>query len=482
MQAARCRFRGNPVYRAENGKFCYNGRQEAKDSNTKRRIGNPVQTGYERRTTMKVKSIRTTSSDNGKNLVIWYYDDDDVLQMAVTSIDNDVSDAINDFASTGDAEALLEYVLGMVHDIDGLREQVKDGLETRLEALSEHLSTDGDHVYYDNDTFENVMLDESLENHIVNILKGGDDDDLHAVCRFAERVYGNVDPEIRSQLFSWLTQQGMLTFDDDGRIIGYRGGQVGDDGVAESIHCGPAIVNGERVNGHVPNPDGAIVEMPRSSVQHDPSVGCSSGLHVGTYDYARSWANGVIMRVAVAPEDVVSVPFDCDAQKLRCCRFEVLDHEACDMRDSGESDTWQHNLTYHRDDYDDDYYDDDDDDECWEDDEDDDWTGMAHDDGGLGYGRGYGRVAPIIDTGSDDDNNGIDDDSHDQMARHYSSADFNVGSNVKVSYVPFGHDGIVTIDGNVMQTMGDSVVIETRKPIRFLRVYYDTIRSIVQYA
>ena len=235
------------MYRTENGKFCYNGRQEAKDSNTKRRIGNPVKAGYERRTTMKVKSIRTTSSDNGKNLVIWYYDDDDVLQMAVTSIDNGVNDAINDFASTGDAEALLEYVLGMVHDIDGLREQVKDGLETRLEALSEHLSTDGDHVYYDNDTFENVMLDESLENHIVNILKGGDDDDLHAVCRFAERVYGNVDPEIRSQLFSWLTQQGMLTFDDDGRIIGYRGGQVGDDGVAESIHCGPAIVNGERV-------------------------------------------------------------------------------------------------------------------------------------------------------------------------------------------------------------------------------------------
>lgn len=68
------------------------------------------------------------------------------------------------------------------------------------------------------------------------------------------------------------------------------------------------------------------------------------------------------------------------------------------------------------------------------------------------------------------------------MVHHYSSADFNVGSNVKVSYVPFGHDGIVTIDGNVMQTMSDSVVIETRKPIRFLRVYYDTVRSIVQYA
>lgn len=425
---------------------------------------------------MRVKSIRTTSSENGRNLVIWYYDDDDVLQMAVTGIDDGVSDAIDEFNSTGDAEALLDYVLGMVHDLDGLREQVKDGLTVRLEALSEHLSTDGDHVYYDNDTFKNVMLDELLENHIVNVLKGGDDDDLHAVCRFAERVYGNVDPEIRSQLFSWLASQGMLTFDDDGRIIGYRGGQVGDDGVAESIHCGPAIVNGEHVDGHVPNPDGAIVEMPRSSVQHDPSIGCSSGLHVGTYDYAHNWANGVIMRVAVAPEDVVSVPFNCDAKKFRCCRFEVLDHEDCDTYGSDESDAWQHDLTYHREGYEGYDGDDDNDDDSWKDDERDGWAGNPHD----GNGYGYGRVAPVIDTGNDDDDDddGIDDGSRFPKGHVYSSADFNVGNSVKVSYVPFGHDGAATIDGDVMQVMPDSLVIETYKPTRFLRVYYDTIGNV----
>ena len=103
---------------------------------------------------------------------------------------------------------------------------------------------------------------------------------------------------------------------------------------------------------------------------------------------------------------------------------------------------------------------------------------MAYDDGGLGHGR----VVPVIDTGADDDDNVIDDNHHSQMTHHCSPADFNVGSNVKVSYVPFGHDGIMTIDGNVMQVMNDSVVIETRKPTRFLRVYYDTVRSIVQHA
>ena len=403
---------------------------------------------------MKVKSIRTTNSENGKNLVIWYYDDDGALQMAVTDMDNDVNDAVEQFMRTDDTNALLEYVLNMSHSLEDYREDVRSRLSVRLEALSDHLSTDGDHVYYDNDTFANVMLDESLEDHIVSILKGGDDGDLHAVCRFAERVYGNVDQDIRSQMFSWLKKQGMLTFDDDGRIIGYRGGEIGDDGVAQSIHCGQAIVNGERVDGHVPNPDGAIVEMPRSSVEHDPRVGCSSGLHVGTYDYARDWAHGVIMRVAVAPEDVVSVPFDCDAQKLRCCRFQVLSHEQCAYGEHDGSDGWQHALTYHRND----------------DEEHDGWGDGAYGDNG--------HVAPIIDTG-DDGNDEIDQESRFPIRHAYSSADFNVGSRVNVSYVPFGLSGAKNIDGDVMQVMDDSVVIKTSNPTVFLRVYYDTIKNVV---
>lgn len=391
---------------------------------------------------MNVKSIRTTSSENGKNLTIWYEDDDGELQMLVARIAGDVQSALGDFMADGDPNALLERVLSVSYDIDDMREHVRDGLDVRLRALSTHLSTDGDHVYYDTDTFENLMLDESLEDHIVSVMKGGDDADLHAVCRFAERVYGNVDPQIRAQLFSWLKSQGLLTFDDDGRIIGYRGGELNADGVAESIHCGPAIVNGQRVNGHVPNPDGAIVEMPRGNVTHDPGVACSSGLHVGTYRYATGWARDVIMRVAVAPEDVVSVPFDCDAQKLRCCRFEVLSHEPCDGGNSQAADDWQHSLTYH-------------------DDDDADGTQCGTD--------GYGCRVPVIDSNADG--------SDDADVRRHDASGFVVGGHADIDYVPFGCDAICHVSGTVMQVMPDSVVVKTLSPLHFVRVYYDTMRG-----
>ena len=65
--------------------------------------------------------------------------------------------------------------------------------------------------------------------------------------------------------------------------------------------------------------------MARSEVQHDPSVGCHKGLHVGTWDYASSFGRGVVLEVEVDPRDVVSVPTDCGDAKLRCCRYRVRD-------------------------------------------------------------------------------------------------------------------------------------------------------------
>lgn len=65
------------------------------------------------------------------------------------------------------------------------------------------------------------------------------------------------------------------------------------------------------------------------------SVGCGHGLHVGAFDYAKSYGgidldddeggNGnKLMICKVNPRDVVSVPTDSRFQKLRCCRYEVV--------------------------------------------------------------------------------------------------------------------------------------------------------------
>ena len=71
-----------------------------------------------------------------------------------------------------------------------------------------------------------------------------------------------------------------------------------------------------------------IIEIARSYVNHDPSQGCSTGLHVGTYAYAKGYARSALLEVHVNPRDVVSVPTDCDAQKVRVTAAKVVKAEA----------------------------------------------------------------------------------------------------------------------------------------------------------
>jgi hypothetical protein len=67
--------------------------------------------------------------------------------------------------------------------------------------------------------------------------------------------------------------------------------------------------------------------MPRSLVNDDKYQACSTGLHVGSYDYVKDfggqWARFVTVKVF--PEDVVSVPVDYSGGKLRACKYEVLE-------------------------------------------------------------------------------------------------------------------------------------------------------------
>jgi hypothetical protein len=110
----------------------------------------------------------------------------------------------------------------------------------------------------------------------------------------------------------------------DGLVVGYKGVKRDADGQLVSVQSGRAIVDGTVHVGNIPNPLGAVVEMPRGEVTFDPANGCSVGLHVGTYDYAAGWAQGALLEVHVNPRDVVSVPTDCDSQKMRTCRYRVV--------------------------------------------------------------------------------------------------------------------------------------------------------------
>jgi hypothetical protein len=189
--------------------------------------------------------------------------------------------------------------------------------QARFERLSDRVTIKAGKVYFDNQPVSNA-----LTNQVIRFIEGGVED-FKPLVSFFEKVQDNPNEHSREQLFSWLEIHD-FTITDNGNFIGYKGVRNGAD-TFESINHGTAISDGVEYSGAIPNPIGAIVEMPRDAVQHDPSVGCHTGLHVGTWDYASSFAQGAVLKVEVNPRDVVSVPTDCGYQKLRTCRYTVLE-------------------------------------------------------------------------------------------------------------------------------------------------------------
>lgn len=203
---------------------------------------------------------------------------------------------------------------------DDIRElaDLSTAVAQRLQPLSERVSVASGRVYFDGDE-----VDGSITRQIVRFLDAGLPDWMPLV-RFLENLANNPSSESRVQLYDWLADRD-FTITEDGHFIGYKGVRTADDGSLVSVNHGPAIVDGQPVNGAVPNAVGSTVELARSEVAFDPSVGCASGLHVGTYEYARGWACGALLTVKVNPRDVVSVPTDSAHQKVRVCRYMVLD-------------------------------------------------------------------------------------------------------------------------------------------------------------
>lgn len=70
---------------------------------------------------------------------------------------------------------------------------------------------------------------------------------------------------------------------------------------------------------------GQVREMTRNQVCDNADIGCSAGYHAGSEDYAKSFnSGGNLVIVKINPADVVSVPNDCDCQKLRASKLEVV--------------------------------------------------------------------------------------------------------------------------------------------------------------
>lgn len=172
-------------------------------------------------------------------------------------------------------------------------------------------------------TFDGDVIDTALSRHLLRLLREGNDA-FRPTVLFMEHLAQNPSPLSRRHLWSWLDDRD-FSLTPEGHVIGYKAVHAGSN---HSLTPGrnTVEVNGRAHTGHVPNPIGAVVSMPRSQVNPDRDHGCSVGLHVGTWDYADTFggADSQVLTVSVNPRDVVAVPRDCHYQKMRVCRYTVL--------------------------------------------------------------------------------------------------------------------------------------------------------------
>lgn len=214
----------------------------------------------------------------------------------------------------------------------------------KFSRLSDRITTANGRLYLDG-----VEVNNALAEQVLRFLDQGVED-WKPLVAFYENIQANPVEHSREQLYSWLAAHD-FTITPDGMIVGYKGVSKQADGTYLSTHSGKAIVDGEVVTGRIPTNPGSIVEMPRDEVEWDPSSSCSTGLHVGTFDYASSYGN-VLLEVHVNPRDVVSVPTDASGQKVRTCRYNivaeienpyttaVIESEPYDLSDDRYHDEW----------------------------------------------------------------------------------------------------------------------------------------------
>ena len=140
------------------------------------------------------------------------------------------------------------------------------------------------------------------------------------MLRFLEKCELNPHPRSVDDLFRWMQNVG-LAMADDGDILGFKYvTRVTENNFPELWNKGIRFTDSHSKTFNY-NP-GETPEMPRRDVEFNPSKGCSAGLHVGTLSFVKGHDD--ILLVKLNPADVVSVPTECSDQKLRCCRFYVI--------------------------------------------------------------------------------------------------------------------------------------------------------------
>ena len=208
----------------------------------------------------------------------------------------------------GDFETAINYL--------DIKKQIKEFADGELKV-------ENGSVYYYGTQLHGKVVDKLLEL-LESGLKLGS-----PFVKFVKNLLDNPSNNSVEELYDFLSYKS-LPIDDDGYVIGYKG--VCSDGWSKSGNTHTIVLQGEvNERGQIKNEVGDTIEVQRRSVDDNRQNQCSHGLHIGSFDYANSWASdGKLLLVRFNPRDAVSVPQDSECQKLRVCKYEVLEEIECD--------------------------------------------------------------------------------------------------------------------------------------------------------
>jgi hypothetical protein len=172
---------------------------------------------------------------------------------------------------------------------------------TQVPGTAVEVDEDAGEVTYAGEIVHNVVVDRILDFMSQQL-------PVEPLVRFLDRLMANPSRRSIKELYKFLEYKA-LPITDDGCFLAYKG--VTD----EFKDCHTRTFD---------NSVGAENSMPRSHVDDDFRVHCSKGFHAGSLDYAKGFGPTTVV-VKIDPADVVSVPEDCQCQKVRVCRYKVVD-------------------------------------------------------------------------------------------------------------------------------------------------------------
>ena len=158
--------------------------------------------------------------------------------------------------------------------------------------------------------YEDEEIHNTLTDRIMSMMRDGFA--FEPMIRFLANVLENHSNRAVQELYTFLENKN-LPITEDGCFLAYK-----------------AVTSDykDKWTNKIDNSVGETVSMQRRKVNDDCGMGCADGLHCGAIEYVegyRSEHNGDrVVIVKVNPKDVVSVPTDCECQKVRTCEYQVI--------------------------------------------------------------------------------------------------------------------------------------------------------------